>query len=256
MVEGVEQFTRHFESFPGSFVVIGGTACAAVLEDAGLPFRTTKDIDIVLIAEALDESFMKAFWVFIEEGQYMIRESAGSKRLLYRFEKPQKQGFPPCLELFSRIPIEDNQSYGHRMQIKVSGTPLYLSAILMDDDYYHFVVEGIQRIDGIPFADVIHLIPLKAKAWLDMNTRRASGEAVDSRDVEKHRRDILRLFTVIDPGTQVKLSEKIRADIATFLFEGFKDWEPNMKSLGLGNIGLLEVVQGLRDLYLNDNTNS
>jgi len=249
MVEGIEQFTRHFESFPGAFVVIGGTACAAVLEDAGLPFRTTKDIDIVLIAEALDESFMRAFWDFIEEGQYLIRESAEGKKILYRFEKPQKQGFPPCLELFSRILIEDNQSHGHKMQFKASGTPQYLSAILMDDEYYHFAREAIQNIDGISVADAIHLIPLKAKAWLDMNARRIAGDAVDSRDIEKHRKDILRLFAVIEPGTQIKIPEKIQADLAAFLVEGFKDWEPNMKSLGLGNIGLPEVVRGLRNVY-------
>ena len=249
MVEGIEQFIKHFDVFHGAFVIIGGTACAAVLEDAGLPFRTTKDIDIVLIAEALDESFMKAFWNFIEEGQYLIRESAEGKRILYRFEKPQKQGFPPCLELFSRIPLEDNHSHGHKLKVQAPGAQQYLSAILMDNDYYYFTGAGIQRIEGIPVADAIHLIPLKAKAWLDMNARRTAGEAVDSRDIEKHRKDILRLFAVIEPGTQIKIPEKIQADLATFLIEGFKDWEPNMKSLGLDNIGLSGVVRGLRNVY-------
>ena len=249
MVEGIEQFIKHFDIFHGAFVVIGGTACAAVLEDAGLLFRTTKDIDIVLIAEALDESFMEAFWNFIEEGQYLIRESAEGKRILYRFEKPQRQGFPPCLELFSRALLKGNPSHGHKLKVQAPGARHYLSAILMDDDYYHFAGEGIQRIEGIPVADAIHLIPLKAKAWLDMSTRRAAGGVVDSRDIEKHRKDILRLFAVIEPGTQIKIPEKIQAGLAIFLIEGFKDWEPNMKSLGLGSIGLSETADGLRNVY-------
>lgn len=193
MVEGIEQFIKHFDIFHGAFVVIGGTACAAVLEDAGLLFRTTKDIDIVLIAEALDESFMEAFWNFIEEGQYLIRESAEGKRILYRFEKPQRQGFPPCLELFSRALLKGNPSHGHKLKVQAPGARHYLSAILMDDDYYH--------------------------------------------------------FAVIEPGTQIKIPEKIQADLAIFLIEGFKDWEPDMKSLGLGNIGIVEIVNGLRNVY-------
>lgn len=249
MVEGIEKFINNFKSYQGAFVVIGGTACAAVLEEAGLPFRTTKDIDIVLIAEALDENFMTAFWDFIHEGHYSIRESVEGKKILYRFEKPQSQGFPSCLELFSRIPLKDRHSRGHKLRIQAPGTRLYLSAIFMEDDYYKFIGEGIQKIAGIPIADAIHLIPLKAKAWLEMNARRTAGEKIDSRDIEKHRKDILRLFVLIDPGTKLRIPEIIQADLAEFIAKGFKNWKPDMRSLGLGDIGLDEVAQGLRAVY-------
>lgn len=252
MVEGIDRFIERFGEHGKAFVIIGGTACAAILEDTGLAFRTTKDIDIMLIAEAVDASFMKSFWDFIEEGQYLVRKSNAGKKLLYRFEKPQMDSFPPCLELFSRIPLEGNYAHGHRLRIQAEGTSRYLSALLMDDDYYHFAGEDVHLIGNLPIADAIHLIPLKAKAWLDLYSRRISGESVDSHDIEKHRKDILRLYAVIAPGTKINLPEKIKADFALFLVEGFRDWMPDMKRLGLGRLSLSDVGNGLRSIYLTD----
>lgn len=56
------------------YALIGGTACDLLMEDAGLDFRRTKDFDIVLIIEAVNEDYGKAFWEFIEEGGYSIKE--------------------------------------------------------------------------------------------------------------------------------------------------------------------------------------
>ena len=36
-----------------------------------------------------------------------------------------------------------------------------------------------------------HIIPFKAKAWLDLTERKANGEHVDSRDIKKHKNDVL-----------------------------------------------------------------
>jgi hypothetical protein len=35
------------------------------MSELGAPFRATKDLDIVLIIEALDSTFGKTFWKFI-----------------------------------------------------------------------------------------------------------------------------------------------------------------------------------------------
>lgn len=44
-----------------------------------------------------------------------------------------------------------------------------LSVILLNDDYYRFLLEGRTVIDGISILDAEHIIPLKMKAWLDLN---------------------------------------------------------------------------------------
>src|SRR6218665_348101 len=57
-------------------ILIGGTAAALTMEEAGLEFRATKDVDIVLHVEALTPAFGKAFWKFVEDGGYEIRHAS------------------------------------------------------------------------------------------------------------------------------------------------------------------------------------
>ena len=44
-----------------------GPACYLAMEEAGLDFRVTKDLDIVLCVEALDAEFVGAFWDFVKD---------------------------------------------------------------------------------------------------------------------------------------------------------------------------------------------
>lgn len=57
-------------------------------------FRATKDLDIVLIVEALDDSFGREFWKLIEDGGYQYREKSTGNEQFYRFNKPMKSGYP------------------------------------------------------------------------------------------------------------------------------------------------------------------
>jgi hypothetical protein len=63
LIRGLELFREHFADFKGTFVLIGGVACHEWLATQGREFRATKDMDMVLIAEALDPAFVKRFWV-------------------------------------------------------------------------------------------------------------------------------------------------------------------------------------------------
>ncbi len=57
-------------------LLIGGTACMLVMEEAGIPFRATKDLDIVLYVEALNKEFVSAFWKFVKAGDIKIEKKA------------------------------------------------------------------------------------------------------------------------------------------------------------------------------------
>jgi predicted nucleotidyltransferase len=57
MVHGLEKFKEYFGDHTHQYVFIGGTACDILMDELGVPFRATKDLDIVLIIEALDSSF-------------------------------------------------------------------------------------------------------------------------------------------------------------------------------------------------------
>ena len=49
MVNGIDIFREHFNHFKEQYTVIGGFACDLLMNDAGLDFRQTVDIDMVLI---------------------------------------------------------------------------------------------------------------------------------------------------------------------------------------------------------------
>lgn len=57
MVKGLDVFQNWFADHVDQYVLIGGTAASLAMEDAGLDFRATKDLDIVLHVEALTPQF-------------------------------------------------------------------------------------------------------------------------------------------------------------------------------------------------------
>ncbi len=63
------------------------------MDELGVTFRATKDLDMVLIVEDLDISFGKTFWQFIEDGGYEHREKGTGKNQFYRFTKPKDSSF-------------------------------------------------------------------------------------------------------------------------------------------------------------------
>lgn len=69
MVNGIDIFREHFDNYKDQYTVIGGFACVLLMSDAGLDFRQTVDIDMVIIVEALTTEFAKAFWDFTSVGE-------------------------------------------------------------------------------------------------------------------------------------------------------------------------------------------
>ncbi|MFH0726841.1 MAG: hypothetical protein V2B19_10900 [Pseudomonadota bacterium] len=194
----MERFKTQFEAFGDRYILIGGTACDLSMNQAGIDFRATKDLDIVLCAEALAPDFVNAFWEFIRLGRYQNQQKSTGRKLFYRFYDPEDDAFPFMLELFTRIPEALRLKDGSRLTpIPMGDAASSLSAILLDDTYYRFILEGTQVIDGLSVVGPEHLIPLKAKAWIDMTERRQHGDQVDKNDIKKHRNDVFRLYQII-----------------------------------------------------------
>lgn len=218
MVIGVDRFRAHFEGHDHQYVLIGGAACELIMEDVGLDFRATKDLDIVLIVEALDTAFANRFWEFVEAGGYEIRQRGEGERVLYRFQKPMEQGFPAMLELFSRTPegltLTDDS---HLTPLPIGEEAASLSAILLDADYYAFLRGMVRTVDRIPVLDEAAIIPFKARAWIDLSRRHEAGERVDSRDVTKHRNDVARLVQLLPADARYTLPAAARTDMIGFI---------------------------------------
>ena len=84
-------------------MIIGGTACNLVYAQHGVPERATKDIDLVVLAEAFDRAYFDRFVTFVRAGGYEHRTKDGRCQL-FRFERPRDAGFPPKIELLVRRP--------------------------------------------------------------------------------------------------------------------------------------------------------
>lgn len=180
MVVGIDKFAIHFEPYRDRYVLIGGAATWLVLNEVGLDARATRDLDIVLSVEALDADFGRAFWEFVRAGGYQILQKSSGRPTFYRFGKPADAGFPAMLELFSRL----SDGIDLPASARVTPVPLAedlssLSAILLDEDYYGFVHANKRQVAGVPIVTEVCLIPLKAKAWLDLSERKRAGGAGD-----------------------------------------------------------------------------
>jgi hypothetical protein len=252
MVKGLDIFRERFRGYSDRYMLIGGAACDLAMSEAGLEFRATKDLDIVLCVEALDVAFVEAFWAFVREGQYEIQQRAEGPRQFYRFQKPKVATFPFMLELFSRSPDNLPIAQGsHLTPIPTAEEVSSLSAILMDDDYYGFIRSTTQEIDGLPVVGPAGLIPLKARAWLDLTERKAKGESIDSKDIKKHKNDVFRLYQIIDPESELTVPGKVKTDMSTFVTRVASEGV-DLKALGMRTAGLESILAGLRKLYRVD----
>jgi hypothetical protein len=147
------------------------------MTEADTDFRVTKDIDMILIMEARQQEFVKEFWEYILEGGYRFGWKNSDKVHFYRFTDP-KPGYPLMIELFSKEPDYITDVPNGIIPIHVGDDVSSLSAILLDEDYYNFMLAGRRTISGASVLDAEHIIPFKMYAWLDLRDRKQNGEHV------------------------------------------------------------------------------
>lgn len=217
MVRGLDIFKKYFEQYPENYVIIGGTACDIIIDEAGFVPRATKDIDIILVVEALNSDFVKHFWQFINDGKYQQREKSNDEREYYRFVKPENTDFPHQIELFSRTPdVIVLEGGAHLTPIPVDDDLSSLSAILLNDDYYNYMIEHSQVDDGLHHANIEALICLKAKAFLEIKERIEKGSKEDTKQLRKHKADVFRLTVMLTPESIFELPEIIQDHVNQF----------------------------------------
>jgi hypothetical protein len=218
VVVGIDKFREHFAGHEEQYAIIGGAACGLLFDAAGLDFRATKDIDMVLCVEVVDAAFGKAFRAFLDAGGYQARERSDGAKEFYRFHKPTDQSFPFMIELFSRKPgTLDLPDDATLTPIPVEEDVVSLSAILLDEGYYEALQAAKRKLDGVTIIDETLLIPFKARAFLDLKTRSDAGENVDSKNIKKHRNDVFRLVQLLPGGASVEISGPIRIDLERFV---------------------------------------
>lgn len=253
MVRGLDIWKEFFADHTHNYVLIGGTACNIHEEVFSQTPRATKDLDIILVVEALSAEFGEKFWDFIRQGDYSSRQRGEEKHEYFRFMNPVNEAFPQQVELFSRNAGLLSRPEDMRIEpIHIEDGISSLSAILMDEDYYNFTINHSITYQGIHLANVEALICLKGKAYTDLLSRKIAGEQVDSRNIEKHKKDIIRLAAMISGNDHFDLPDSIHKDMEQFCDEVAASL-PNkdfLKSVGLTAIDSKELLDTIRKAFL------
>jgi hypothetical protein len=252
MVRGLEIFKQYFKEYSENYIIIGGTACDIIIDDAGFVPRATKDIDIILIVEALSVDFVKQFWQFINDGNYERKEKSEDERKYYRFIKPENTDFPYQIELFARNPdLLDLDEGTHLTPIPVDDDLPSLSAILLNENYYKYLIENSTIEDDIQRANTEALICLKAKAYLDIAERIAAGGKEDGKNLRKHKGDVFRLGVMLAETDSFELPDTIKNDMQEFIdaIDGDLPDKAILKTMGLGNVNVENVYTQLKKSF-------
>ncbi|TFH13385.1 MAG: hypothetical protein E4H02_11905 [Lentisphaerales bacterium] len=253
MVTGLEKFRKHFAGLEDCFVLIGGAASDIWMGKSGLDFRMTKDLDLVLIVEALRSEFFQRFWAFVKNGKYGSLQQGDERPEFYRFKEPNVEEYPFMIELLSRNKLDLPEGV-HLTPIPVDEDISSLSAILLNDVYYAYVVETKQSVDGIQIVPAQCLIPLKARAYLDLVKRRDDGDnRVRSVDIKKHRYDVFRIYRTLAPAARHKLPNLPKTDLAQFLDtlpEESEEWTSIRKAVGAADLpDTSEILSQMTDIF-------
>jgi hypothetical protein len=248
MVVGLDKFKTYFAAHGDHYVLIGGAACDLLFANARLPFRTTKDLDIVICVEVLSGEFARAFAAFLEEGKYAQRAMYEGQEKFFRFAKPEAKDYPAMIELFAQpsaaIGLPDTDRY---IRLKIEDAQLSLSALLLHADYYALIKEGREAIDGVSILSKKLLIPFKARAWLDLMARKQQGESIDGNNIKKHRNDIFRLVQLLTRKT-VSLPSTVKTDLKRFV-DAMADEQVDPARFKVQNMTKDEALSTLMSVY-------
>jgi hypothetical protein len=212
---GFDHFCDYLKGLEQHYVIIGGGAASVLMDDEGLEFRATKDVDLVVLARSKDLN--ERILVYVKDGGYNSKESTTTLPRYYRFQKPTKPECPKMIEIFARnelgLELEKDQHIVPITDPKAEK----LSAILLDDEYFDLIRQNtVTSESGIPLINALANICLKARAHRELFERKSSGDnSVDEKDVQKHLKDIWRLAVTLTGGETIVLTGMPAKDIGT-----------------------------------------
>ena len=248
MVRGLDRFRVFFRDFQDQYILIGGAACDILLSKSNFEFRVTRDLDIVLIAEALTTEFGRRFWEFIQEGGYANLDKSDGTPQYFRFTEPSSDDYPQKLELLTRTDTTLNNETQRYKSLGFGYGLASLSAILLNDEYCQLLSDGRIVVDEIPMLSYSYLVLFKAKAWLNLNAESDGGKHVNSNDIKKHLNDIARLSVLFTGTDSVTIPTPVYNDLHKFI-NAFESKPPNMEDLEIPAITGADVVETLRSVY-------
>ncbi len=246
MVVGIDSFIEKFKDYEDCYTIIGGAACDILMTEADIDFRATKDIDMIVIMEARYKEFTKILWDYILEGGYRFGWKNSDEVHFYRFTEP-KPGYPSMIELFSKEPDYIKDVPSGIVPLHIDDETSSLSAILLNEDFYNFMLDGRRTILGASVLGAEYLIPFKMYAWLDLKDRKSRGEHVNEGNLKKHKYDVFRLLQIVELGKKIETTGLVSEAVNRFLIEIREEKIP-FKQLSL-SFDMDEALRSFESIY-------
>ncbi len=210
---GIDHFLGYMKGLESEYVVIGGGAAAILMEQEGLEFRATRDIDLVLLTNT-SASLNERITAYVNLGRFNKNERTEGAPRYYRFREPQDSSFAEMIEIFARNDQDIALAEGQYIIPIQSDDIARISAILFDDEYFELIkLNCIRAEGGISIINAPGNICLKARAHREMSERKTKGENVDEKDIKKHRNDILRIAMTLKGGERIVLGPQAKNDL-------------------------------------------
>jgi hypothetical protein len=129
-----------------------------------------------------------------------------------------------------------------------------LSAIVLDDDLYRFVIGNSKMVNGIRVASLESLVCLKARAYLNLLKERETGKQVNSDDIKKHRRDVILLVAARTETEPVSVPVSILETVNEFkqLVNTEESAFALMNSLRIDREQLNVYIEALGELFIRE----
>ena len=214
---GFDHFCSYLKGLEAYYVVIGGGAASILMDDEGLEFRLTKDVDLLVLSRS--QELNARILAYVKDGGYNSKESTDKLPRYYRFQKPTKGECPKMIEIFARNELELELEDGQHIIPIADAAAEKLSAILLDDEYFELIQKNMVKSEsGIPLVSALANICLKARAAREIFERREAGDrSAKEDDIVKHLKDIWRLGVTLNGNETISLTERPAKDVAAAL---------------------------------------
>lgn len=203
-MHGQDFLSNYLGSYSNDYVLIGGNACVLNFDKLNVEFRATADLDIVLIVDNENGKFYAHLCEYLVGNGYIggLYKCKENNSCAYRFtlKGEQKVERPKIIELFSKKPDYfdvDKSEKLHITPIETEEGISNLSAILLDDEVYNFVIQHKCKIDNVSTVSLECIFGLKSIAWTNNERLFAEGKVTKEITVYKHPADMVRIASVL-----------------------------------------------------------
>jgi hypothetical protein len=88
---------------------------------------------------------------------------------------------------------------------------------MMDDENYELTVANSEEQDGLRIATPAALICLKARAYLNLLQDKANGKQVNTKDIKKHKTDVLKLIATASIPEPIAVSQYVYDSVMEYV---------------------------------------